>query len=359
MLPPGLALAGESRSFLRAARGYEVGLAVVAIATLLSVAGQPVLETAAFIMVFPLGVMLVTAGFGVGPAVFTAVTGILVFDFVFVPPALAFALPDAKNGLTLVLMVAVASLTSVLAELLRRRVQQARQQIEVEKLRNALLSALSHDLRTPLTALIGASTALCDEGLPPHARVAFTKLIAAEATHLSRLVGSLLELTRLESGRIEHEAAPQAIDEIIAAALAHLESALRGRAVQTSVPEEVPLVRFDPVLIEQVLVNLVENAIRHGCASSPIEVRAYPRDPYLVVEVADRGPGIPPGDEARVFERLYRGRNAAGEGFGLGLTICRAIIVAHRGQITLENRRGGGAIARFTLPIRAFAGDAR
>jgi two-component system sensor histidine kinase KdpD len=288
--------------------------------------------------------------------VFTGIAGLLVFDFVFVPPALAFAVPDAKNTLTLVLMMAVAGVTSVLAELLRKRAQEARHQVEIEKLRNALLSALSHDLRTPLTALVGASTALCDEQLAPQTRLAFSRLIATEARHLSRLVRNLLEMTRLESGRMAPNATPQAIDEIIGAALVHLESALRGRRVQTSVPEQVPLVAFDPVLIEQVLVNLVENAVRHAGPESPIEIRARTRDGHVVVEVADRGPGIPPGHEARVFERLYRGRNASSDGgLGLGLTICRAIVTAHRGRISLENRPGGGAVASFTLPIHSTA----
>jgi two-component system sensor histidine kinase KdpD len=326
-------------------------LLVVALSTLLSVAGKPLLETAAFVMVFPLGVLLVTAGFGVGPAVFTGITGLLVFDFVFVPPALAFAVPDAKNALTLAIMIAVAGVAGILAELLRRQARRAQQQVEVERLRNALLSVLSHDLRTPLTALVGASTALCQEYLAPQTRRNLSQMVADEARRLNRLVRSLLEMTRVESGHIAARPVLQAIDEVIGAALAHLEASLEGRRVHTQVPEDIPLVAFDPVLIEQVILNLVENAVRHAGPESPIEIAARIEGQFVLVSVADRGPGVPPGDEARVFDRLYRASNASAGGFGLGLTICRAIVTAHCGRIWFENRPGGGALVAFTLPV--------
>jgi two-component system sensor histidine kinase KdpD len=318
---------------------------------LLSLAGKPLLETAAFVMVFPLGVLLVTAGFGVGPAVFTGIAGLLVFDYVFVPPVLAFAVPDAKDSLTLALMVAVAGVASILAELLRRQVQRAQHQVEVERLRNALLSVLSHDLRTPLTALVGASAALCEEQLAAQTRKDLSQMVAGEAKRLNRLVVNLLEMTRLEAGRIATSPNLQALDEVIGAAIVHLEPALGGRPVRTRVPEGVPLIAFDPILIQQVVVNLVENALLHGGPDSPIEIDVRVDRDCVVVAVADRGPGVPPGDEARIFERLYRGRSAGGGGVGLGLTICRAIVTAHEGRIWFSNRPGGGGVAAFTLPI--------
>jgi two-component system sensor histidine kinase KdpD len=335
----------------RAIRGCAAGILVIAVSTLLSVAGKPLLETAAFVTVFPLGVLLVTAGFGVGPAVFTGIGGLLVFDFVFVPPALAFAVPNAKDTVTLGLMIAVAGVASVFAELLRRQVRRAEDQVEIERLRNALLSILSHDLRTPLTALVGASAALCEDGLAAEARRDLARLVADEAGRLNRLVRDLLEMTRLESGRVAMRPTLQAIDEAIGAALVHLEASLRGRRVRTDVPEGVPLLAFDPVLIERVLGNLVENALVHGGPSSPIEIAVRVEGGSVVVDVADRGPGVPPGDEERIFDRLYRGADARGGGAGLGLTICRAIVLAHGGRIWFENRRGGGGAAAFTLPI--------
>jgi K+-sensing histidine kinase KdpD len=333
--------------------GYLASVTVVAVCALVSVAGAAFLQTAALTMVFPLAVLIVTARFGVGPAVLTAVGGVLVFDFVFVPPALAFAVPGLKDGVTLAVMVVVGAVASVMAEQLRRQVQMARHQADLEALRNALLSAISHDLRTPLSALVGASAALCEGRLDPEEHVQFSRMVNDEAHRLSRLVGNLLELTRLSSGRIDRQHKAEAIDEVIGSALRRLERLIDGRRVLTHVPESIPLAAFDPVLVEQVLINLVENVVRHTGAGSPVEIAARVRDGDIVVEVADRGPGVAPGDEERVFEKLYRGdKDRRGDGgAGLGLTICRAIVTAHDGRIWLENRPGGGSVVRFTLPL--------
>jgi len=335
-------------------RGCVAGAAVLAISTLLSVAGAPLLPTAAFAMLFPVGVLVVTARFGVVPAVFTAVGGVLVFDFVIVPPPMSFVWLGPKDGLTLGAMLALAAVAGVLAEHLRRQLGSARRQTELERLRNAILSSLSHDLRTPLTSLVGASVALCEDELEPRERHEFSRLVASEALRLSRLVNSLLELTRMEPGGT-HTQEAQAIDEVIGTALSRLEAQLVGRCVRTEVPQEVPLAAFDPVLIEQVVVNLVENVVRHAGAASPVEIAAHFPGDAIVIEVADRGPGVLPGDEERVFEKLYRGKSHDGAGTGLGLTICRAIVKAHDGKIWLENRVGGGVVVTFTLPVGGAA----
>jgi K+-sensing histidine kinase KdpD len=338
-------------------KAYAAGLCIVALCTALSILGEETLHSTAFVLVFPLGVLLATVRFGIGPAVLTAVAGVVVFDFIFVPPALVFNVPGLKDGLTLAVMVAVAAVASVLAEQLRRQLIAARAQAEVEHVRNGLLSALSHDLRTPLTVLVGASTALCEERLDPRQRREFSHMVADEARRLNRLVANLLELTRLESGKAKVTQTAQAVDEVIGAALWRLEPVLEGREVQTHVAEDVPLAFFDPVLLEQVVINLVENAVRYAGAASPIEVSARSEGETIVVEVADRGPGVPPGDEERVFEKLYRVAGAGSQdgGVGLGLTICRAIVVAHNGKICLRNRPGGGAAVSFSLPVSPAA----
>src|SRR5260370_29421607 len=224
---------------------------------------------------------------------------------------------------------------AVLAEQLRRQAQHARRQAEIEGLRNALLSALSHDLKTPLSALLGASAALDDEHLDPAERREFARMVAAEATRLNRLVTSLLELTRLESGRVSAEPALQAVDEVIGSALCLLERQLGGRPVRTHVPEGIPLASFDPVLIEQVVINLLENVIRHTPEGSALEIRARSADDQILVQLVDDGPGVPAGDEERVFDKLYRapGRPGGDGGMGLGLAICRAIMTAHSGSV--------------------------
>lgn len=338
--------------------GYATGVAVVALCIALSLAGARVLQVADLVMIFPLGVLAISVRFGIGPAIFTAAGAVLAFDFLFVPPTLTLAVKDLRSGVTLAMMLIVAAASCVLAEQLRRQAEQARRQAEVERLRNALLSALSHDLRTPLTALVGASMALYEDKLDARERREFARMVADEATRLNRLVGNLLELTRLESGKVTAKRAPQAIDEVIGSALCRLEQRLARRPVRTYVPEEIPLIAFDPILIEQVLINLVENALKYTPGGSPIEVSVRLGQGQVSVEVADRGPGVPVGDEEKVFEKLYRGPDGArGDGgVGLGLTICRAIVTAHEGTIRLENRSGGGAVVRFTLPARGDYG---
>jgi K+-sensing histidine kinase KdpD len=332
-------------------RGYGGGLLMVGLFFAISAAGLSFLRTIDFILVFPLAVMATVTRFGIGPGVLTAVGGVLVFDFVFVPPALHFVVPDSRDALTLGVMFAVAIIASLLAERLRNEAAKARRQAEIERVRNALLSALSHDLRTPLTALVGASNALYEDRLDAQERREFSRMIAEEAARLNRLVGNLLELTRLESGTVTVKQTPQSIDEVIGSALCRLERQLADRPVRTDVPEAIPLVACDPVLIEQVFINLLENVIRYTPAGSPVEISVHPHTEGIVVDVADHGPGVVAGEEERLFEKLYRGRHDARRdgGAGLGLTICRAIMTAHNGHIWIENRPKRGAVVHLTL----------
>jgi len=142
----------------------------------------------------------------------------------------------------------------------------------------------------------------------------------------------------------------QSLEELVGSALARLDPALRGRTVRVRIPEELPLVPVDGVLIEQAVVNLLENAAKYTDPPDAIEVTARMEDGSIVVEVADEGPGLPPGAEERVFEKFYRAESTR-RGFGLGLPICRAIVTAHGGRIWAERRHPRGTSFRFTLPL--------
>jgi two-component system sensor histidine kinase KdpD len=241
---------------------------------------------------------------------------------------------------------------------LAEEAQQAQVQIEAERLRSALLSSVSHDLRTPLTAITGAASSLLegDTTLDAATRHDLLQAVYEEAERLQRLVSNLLEVTRLESGAVQVHKEWQLLEEVIGVALARLEAPLRDRPVTTHLPADLPLVPFDSLLLEQVLVNLLDNAMKYTPAGSPIEIAAWPSAEGVTVEVADRGAGIPPGDEQRIFEKFYRvQRPGERSGAGLGLTICRGIITAHGGRLWAENRPGGGAALRFTLPITGTA----
>lgn len=267
-------------------------------------------------------------------------------------------IPAAQGQLvrTLVAQTALALERAMLAE------QAARADItaEMERTRSALLSAVSHDLRTPLAAITGTAEALLDEhtDLSTAARSELLETIRDEAARLSRLVSNLLDLTRLESGALQVRKETCPLEEIVASSLSRLGTLLEKRDVRVDLPDEMLLVAVDPLLLEQVLVNLLENAVRYSPAESPIELAAGVHGGEVLVSVADRGPGIPIGEEKLVFEKFYRtddGRRAGGT--GLGLAICRAILAAHGGRIEAENRAEGGARFLLTLPLDASGAD--
>ena len=231
--------------------------------------------------------------------------------------------------------------------------QRAHLETEAERLRTALLSSLSHDLRTPLASIEGAASSLLDGGsLSTETRRELAETIVGESRRMTRLVANLLNMVRLETGALQVQKEWQPLEEVVGVALIRLDERLAGRLVQTSLPPELPLVPIDGLLIEQVLINLIENALKYTPPGSPIEISATANARAVVVEVADRGPGLPSGEEGRVFDKFYRSRDEGrGVGAGLGLTICRGIITAHGGRIWAENRPGGGATFRFTLPL--------
>jgi len=235
---------------------------------------------------------------------------------------------------------------------LAEETERARREVEAEQLRSSLLSSVSHDLRTPLAVITGSTSTLLEAQprLDEATRRDLLKTILEEAERLNRLIRNLLDMTRLESGAVKVKKEWIPLEELVGAALTRLESRLTGRDVHVALPRDLPLVPCDAVLIEQTLINLLENAAKY--ASGPIDIAARRQGAEVVVEVADRGPGIAAGDEKRLFEKFQRASPEGGpEGVGLGLTICRAIVTAHGGRIWVENREGGGASFRFALPI--------
>jgi two-component system sensor histidine kinase KdpD len=245
-----------------------------------------------------------------------------------------------------------------------------------EHLRNTLLSAVSHDLRTPLTALVGWAELLAlPPGDMPPAKRALAQAIADEARRTARLVDNLLQMARIRSGPVEPRLQWQSIEETIGSALRSAAPALTGLRTQVALPDDVPLVRYDALMIERVIVNLVENAARHGRrppSAAPIATGlpadGRPDEPAILIavevgahdlriDVCDRGPGLPAsiaasdGARAGPFDWAPNGDHAGdAAGHGLGLSICKALVDAHGGQIDARARDGGGACFRVTLP---------
>ena len=220
-----------------------------------------------------------------------------------------------------------------------------------EEMRSALLSAVSHDLRTPLAAITGAATTLLDRQAASGDQRELLVAVCEEAERMERLVANLLDMTRLEAGPIEVVREWVPLEEVVGAALGRLDRQLEGRRVELDLPPELPLISVDPVLLQQVFVNLVDNATKYTPPGTPISIAARPGAGAIEIDVADRGDGLAPGDETRLFEKFARGRSAVGHGVGLGLSICRGIVEVHGGAISASNRPGGGAQFRLSLPL--------
>lgn len=249
----------------------------------------------------------------------------------------------------------------------RERLRRESLQVEVlrrtDELRAALLSSVSHNLRTPLASIKAAASSLLEKDVQwdEEARISFASSIVREADRLNRLVANLLDMSRIEGGALKPEKEWYPLDELIHDVLGRMQLSLRGRAVQTELPDDLPPVKLDYLQIDQVLTNLIENAVRYTPAGSPLEISVRVEDHDMIISVADRGPGIPQGDLERIFDKFYRVMEtqagvARPAGSGLGLAVSRGLVEAHGGRIWAENREGGGAIFSFTLPIEADEG---
>jgi len=231
--------------------------------------------------------------------------------------------------------------------------QSAIVQMESERLRNSLLAALSHDLRTPLAALVGTAEMLAVS--KPRLSVQQLEMatsLSEKSQRMADMVTNLLDMARIQSGEIRLRVEWQSMEEIIGGAVKHAHAALGQRALGVQIDRGVTLVECDAVLIERVLANLLENAGKYTPAQTPVEILVRAMDDELLVSVRDHGPGVVKGQEDLIFEKFTRGHSeSATPGVGLGLAICRAIVEAHRGRIWVEPTTPRGATFTFSLPL--------
>jgi two-component system, OmpR family, sensor histidine kinase KdpD len=227
-----------------------------------------------------------------------------------------------------------------------------------DALRSSLLSSVSHDLRTPLSSIKASASSLLQEDVQwdEEARRSFATTIEQQADRLNRLVGNLLDMSRIEGGALKPEKEWYPIGEMLQDVLNRMQGVLQGREVQLSLPDHLPPIKLDYLQIDQVVTNLLENAVRYTPANTPIEISAQVKHGQIEVNIADHGPGIPPYELTRIFDKFYRvsgttRKNTSIMGTGLGLAVCRGLIEAHGGRIWAENRPEGGTVFRFTLPI--------
>jgi two-component system sensor histidine kinase KdpD len=338
---------------------YGVAYAILAdgMCTMVGYLMQPRFDLVNIAMVYLLAVVIIALYFSRPAAVFSSLISVATFDFIFVPPQGHFTVDDIQYVFTFSIMLVVALVISRLTRDLRHQAitqSQLTVHVETERIRSALLASISHDLRTPLAVIAGASSALANGGerVPVADRLALAKSIEEQANELSARLNKILQMTKLETGTIELTTDWVAIGEIIGAALSKLENQLSKYHVVVDVPLNLPLIKVDAALIEQVLLNLLENAARHTPEHTLVRACVRQLEDSLEISVEDDGPGIAASDIDKLFGKFQRiaGQSRSG-GVGLGLAICRAIVSLHQGQTWVERLPTGGTSFRFTLPL--------
>ena len=304
---------------------------------------------------FLLAVFLIsrfTGGFFYGIA--ASLLSVLAVNFLFTFPYFEFNFTIAGYPLTIACMLVVAVVTSAMTSQIKR---QSRLQIEAEreKTRGNLLRAVSHDLRTPLTGILGASSAIADAELPPEEARRLARQIGSDAQWLIRMVENLLSVTRVDDGGrpVKLYKQPEAAEEVASAAVVQLKKRFPAQSVRVQVPRELLLVPMDAMLVEQVLLNLLENAVIHGSGATEIQLVVERRGSEAAFTVLDNGCGIDPQLLPRLFEKTicHEERGDRRRSLGIGLTVCNTIIRAHSGRMAAANRPDGGAAVGFTLPL--------
>jgi two-component system sensor histidine kinase KdpD len=267
-----------------------------------------------------------------------------------------FSTSDVELLHTLASQTALAIERAVLGE----QVRDARLEVEASQLRAALFSSVTHDLRTPLSSIKASASGLLAEGAhyTEEQREEMVRTVLEEADHLNQIVSNLLDLARMRAGALVPSKQPIFIEDVIGSVLRRMRRALQGIAVRTNIRAELPPIEADPIQIEQVISNLLENAIRFS-PGSEIQISAAPWQGVVQVRVADHGPGIPQQDRERVFEEFYRRDAGRGRGgTGLGLAIARAVVLAHGGRIWAEAAPGGGTAIVFEVPAAKVPAEA-
>lgn len=287
-----------------------------------------------------------------------SVISVLAFNFLFTVPRFTLRAYDPSYPVTFGIMFLVALITGSLASRMKeyaRESAQAAMQIEKEQLRADLLRSISHDLRTPLTSISGnASNLLSNENeFSQETRMQIYGDIYDDSMWLIKLVENLLSVTRIEDGRMDLRMSAELMDEVIAEAMRHTDRNRAGRKIEVSSDEEFILGKMDARLIVQVVINLVDNAVKYTPEGAQIRIHTGKKDGMVVVSVSDTGPGIPDEQKSKVFDMFYTGTNRAADGrrsLGLGLGLCRSIIRAHGGEIWVSDNKPQGAVFTFTLP---------
>lgn len=308
-------------------------------------------------MIFLLAVLIIsrmTDGYFYG--ILASIVGVFGINYVFTYPYFAFNFSISGYPITFISMTAVSVITSAMTTQIKQQ-EKLRADTEKEKMRGNLLRAVSHDLRTPLTSIVGATAAMMenDDVLSRAERKELLSEVKEDAEWLIRMVENLLSITRIggEAAKIKKE--QEAAEEIVAESVRKFKKRFPAQTVSVSVPEELLMVPMDAILIEQVIINLLENAVLHGKRATRIQLSVHRTESEAVVEVQDNGIGIPDAAFPHLFDGYFRQQEEKStdskRNMGIGLSVCMSIVKAHGGMMDAKNLPEGGALFRFTLPF--------
>ena len=329
---------------------------VLSAAFLVSLLFQKTFQTRALIpMIFVLAVFLIallTQGYFWG--ILASLAGVLAVNFAFTFPYFEFNFSLPENVLSAAVMLIVAVLTGMLTTKIKQQ-EKIRAESDREKMRANLLRAVSHDLRTPLTSIYGSCSAILENygKLREGQQLKLLREMREDAQWLIRMVENLLSVTRIDSRKVEVIKTPTVLEELIDTVMVRFQKMYPEQRVQVEIPEEFISIPMDPVLIEQVLINILENAVFHAEGMTELNLRVSVRGKQAVFEVEDNGCGIPRERLDKIFTGFFEKKGLPSDGrksnMGIGLSVCAAIIQAHGGTIEAGNREGGGAVFRFFL----------
>jgi len=347
--------AGRLPLFLRIARRtpYLVSAALVILLAIALYSAGVAEGIIAIVVSLLLAVLLIALVWGRGPAIVAAITSSVVFNYYFVPPPNLFSFPTAEELFLLFGLLTMALGLGILRERARAARSDAEQLAASERLQRTLLNSISHDLRAPLTAVMGSLSTLLTEGgrLEKPVREELTSIAYEGTKQLDRLLLQVLEMTRLEARVVRVRREPVSVEALLENVLS--QTGEDGRC-HLEVPRDLPMIALDPVLISRCLANVLDNALKYSPPGAPITVEARLEGADAIICIADRGIGIPPGERERIFEKFYRIRrctSAAVHGSGLGLAIAKGIVEAHGGRIWAEQHAGGGTIIKMKLSL--------
>ncbi len=297
-------------------------------------------------------ISLFTKGYACG--ILSAFAGTIAVNYAFTFPYFSVNFTIPVNFISGVVMVTLSVLTSALTTKLKRH-EAMKAESERERMRANLLRAVSHDLRTPLTTIYGSSTTLLEnrDAMTREQKTKIIEGIKEDSEWLVRMVENLLSITRLDSGEVEILKTPTVLEELIDAVVLKFKKRYPGQCVTIDIPEEMVIVPMDAILIEQVIVNLLENAVQHAKGMTSLTLRVFTLGDQAIFEIKDNGCGIDPKQLSTIFSGCYTSSDEAGDSrkrnAGIGLSVCATIIKAHGGTIKAENSKTGGAVFRFTL----------